>query len=326
MKIRLTAFAACTFCLAPALALAQPAPASADVSLINWHVTPRLSVSGGVGYLSGTAKEFVYDPSSGSKLSELDWQLNNAAIVKGAADLALTDWFSLSLSGWTAIGSDSVLDDYDWLVPSTTQWSDHSHHSDTRLRSATQTTLGVALRLYHAHDVSLSAVAGYQWTQFKWRAYGGSYVYTTTTFRDTIGSFTPGQLVGAYSQHYQTPFLGIAGTYDLNSDWQLSAALKGSPWGVSGSDLDNHALRSTIFTESTSKSQFFSMSIGAAYAFNARTQLAGTIDYQSYSQGKASSSALDQTTGTTSYTPGNAAGLGNDALTAGISLRYSFGP
>lgn len=297
-----------------------------DSDGIDWAFAPRISVVAGIGYMTDSAREMVYDTPSGGRVSQLNWKIQNALVLRGAATLHLTDWLSASLGGWTKIDSDNLMDDYDWLVPPYTQWSDHSHHPDTQLNKANQGDFSVSARLYNEDGLALSATAGYQWTGFKWSAYGGHYVYSVFGFRDLVGDFTPGELGIAYSQIFKTPYLGISAAYDLDEDWQFSAALRGSPWVAAVSDIDHHVLRQLIFHDKTDKSHMIALSAGAAYNIDDRTQLGATLEYQAYTLGKGPTRMLDQTTGDVFVFPGNASGISNTTFTAMLQVRYRFDP
>jgi plasminogen activator len=297
-----------------------------DESSIDWTFAPRISVAAGIGYMTDSAREMVYDTPSGDRVSQLNWKIQNALVLRGTATLHVTDWLSASLGGWTKIDSNNLMDDYDWLVPPYTQWSDHSHHTDTQLNKANQGDLSLAARLYNEDGWALSATAGYQWTGFKWSAYGGHYVYSIFGFRDAVGDFTPGELGITYSQTFKAPYIGVSGTYNLDDDWQFSAALRGSPWVLAASDIDHHVLRDLIFHDKSNKSRMIAVSAGAAYNIDARAQIGATVEYQAYTLGKGSTRMLDQTTGIVSVFSGDASGIGNSTLTAMLNIVYRFDP
>lgn len=335
MRMREAVLGLAGLCLTASATFAAPAQPSApqntfgdlfDFDAIDWHVVPQISVAAGIGYMTDSAREMVYDTPSGARISQLNWKIQNALVLRGAATLHLTPWLSASLGGWTKIDSDNIMDDYDWLVPPYTQWSDHSHHPDTQLNKANQGDLSLAARLYNDDGWSVSAHAGYQWTGFKWSAYGGHYVYSVFGFRDYIGDFPAGELGITYSQTFKTPYLGVSATYDVDDDWQLSAALRGSPWVVASSDIDHHVLRQLIFHDKANDSRMFALSAGAAYALNARTQIGATLEYQDYTLGKGPTRMLDQTTGTTYVFAGDASGISNKTFSAMLEIRYRFEP
>ncbi|MGC8535795.1 MAG: omptin family outer membrane protease [Rhizomicrobium sp.] len=308
-----------------AMAPAQAAsPPDNETSWINWNWTRHIVFQAGIGHMSGSANELSYDPTTHRILSELHWQVNDAAVLKGKADIGITDWLSAGISGWTAIASDNVMDDYDWNLAPYNQWSDHSHHPDTQLPTAWQGAIDLQARIYHHDGVSLSAIGGYQWTHFKWAAYGGSYTYSVQGFRDVSGSFPANQLDSTYAQSFSAAFLGISGSYALDNRWQLGAELKGSPWAITASDQDHHVLRQLIYWDKFGQSHLWSIRGAVSYRIDAHVWIVGSLKYQAYTLGKGPTLVLDQSTGTTTQFTGAASGTQNQMLTLYAGLRYAI--
>jgi plasminogen activator len=291
---------------------------------IKWSWAPHFVFEAGIGHLNGSANELAYDPTTHRLISELHWQVNDAAILKGQADVGFSDWLSAGLSGWTAIASNNVMDDYDWSLAPYTQWSDHSHHPDTRLPTAWQGALDLKARIYHGGGASLSVMGGYQWTHFKWAAYGGTYTYSVQGFRDTSGSFPANQLDSTYTQSFSAPFLGVKGRYALNSRWQLGAELKGSPWAINAKDQDHHVLRQLIYWDKFGQAHLWSIRGLVSYQIDRHMRLEGSLQYQAYTLGKGPTLVLDQSTGTRTAFTGAAAGAQNQMLTVLAGLRYAI--
>lgn len=68
-------------------------------------------------YLTGLAREYVYAvPGSGSKVSQLNWQMDHAAVLGTRLTYRLQEWLSLRGGGWVVIDSDNAMDDYDWFA------------------------------------------------------------------------------------------------------------------------------------------------------------------------------------------------------------------
>lgn len=42
-----------------------------------------ITVNTSLGWLGGESKEYVYDAETGRKISQLNWKINNTAIIKG---------------------------------------------------------------------------------------------------------------------------------------------------------------------------------------------------------------------------------------------------
>ena len=315
--------AAIGLCWLPVHAMAAPQTAS-DTGGTGWTWPPRLTLEAGIGHLSGRADELSYDTSPRRLISQLHWQVNDAAVVKGSIGLGLTDWLTAGVSGWTVVASDNVVDDYDWNVAPYTQWSDHSHHPDTRMPTAWQGAFDIAARLYHDHGVSLSVLGGYQWTHFKWAAYGGSYIYSVTTFRDTAGLFPASQLDSTYSQSFGAPFLGASAAYAFGHGWQIGVTAKGSPWAVDASDVDHHVLRQLIYWDKANQAHLWSLRGAVAYDIEPGLQIEGSLEAQVYTQGEGPTTVLDQSNNTTTVFAGNASGIRSQMLMLSAAIRYAM--
>src|SRR4051812_35192794 len=68
------------------------------------------------GRLRGQSRELVYNvPGDRSKLSQLNWQIDSAAVIGGAIYYQIPHGFELKARGWVHASSDNRLDDFDWL-------------------------------------------------------------------------------------------------------------------------------------------------------------------------------------------------------------------
>ena len=88
------------------------------------------------GYLTGIAGEYVYNvPGDSSQLSQLNWQIDHAAIIGGTLIYKPRDWVNLRLSGWSVVASSNAQYDFDWLGGYLTFycWTLWSHSGETRL-------------------------------------------------------------------------------------------------------------------------------------------------------------------------------------------------
>ncbi len=167
------------------------------------------------GYLTGQSREFVYNPYSGNKMSELIWKIDGVWVLGGTLSVHPTDWLTLRLSGWVPLSDSGTMDDYDWKYVGR-DWSDWSHHGDTRLESAYMFDTGLAARFasFGKNQVFDSArlefLAGYRQLYLSWTAYGGSYIYSDSgAYRGDIGGFPKGQPGISYEQWMKAPYLGL---------------------------------------------------------------------------------------------------------------------
>lgn len=105
------------------------------------NITDSLTVSTSPGLLNTEANEYVYDRNN-RKVSQLDWKAENTPIIKMAVSWDLLSRLTLTARGWSTLSSGTgTMDDYDWLKPDQTKWTDWSHHDKTNLNYANEIDL-----------------------------------------------------------------------------------------------------------------------------------------------------------------------------------------
>src|SRR3546814_9973093 len=91
------------------------------------------------------------------------------------------------------------MEDYDWFQPGN-DWTDRSRHFDTDLDHYLMIDIAGRFDRLRWEDGRLGLLGGVRYTDVQWTAYGGDFVYTATTFRDTVGSFPAGERGITYRQ------------------------------------------------------------------------------------------------------------------------------
>ncbi len=130
-----------------------------------------LSFDVGLGWLKGESKEYVYNPNSKYKISQLNWNIGNALIAKGNISWDALYRLTLNTRGWIKLTSrNSSMDDYDW-GPKQSHWNDWSSSPDSPLNYANEFDLNVTGWLIKQFNYKLGAILGYQETRFSWTAY-----------------------------------------------------------------------------------------------------------------------------------------------------------
>ena len=277
------------------------------------------------GYLSGESTELVLDSGTGHVDSRLTWKINKAAVIGGSIAISPQPWMTFKASGWVPVSSVNTMDDFDYLVAGA-DWSDHSHHDDTRLNHASSIDLRLGLRFVtlpatkYFDNASMRMIAGFRWYNVSWTAAGGSYIYSSGGgFRNDVGSFAAGTTVINYEQWMKTPFLGLGGTMDFGR-WSIDGSVIGSLWGQ-GSDRDDHVLRTTVFTDEFSKVKMVGVDVALNYAMSERLTLFGRYEYQEYFEAQGPSTATNYSTGTVTHTVGNAAGMANYSMVLSLGVK-----
>ncbi|EMP6174914.1 omptin family outer membrane protease [Citrobacter amalonaticus] len=277
-------------------------------------------VSTSLGWLGGESKEYVYDTDTGQKMSELNWKINNAAIIKGDISWEPLFWLTLNAKGWTTLASSSSgMDDYDWMDAGQSHWTDWSNSPNTRLNHANEFDVNAKLWLLKSESYKVGGVVGYQQTRFSWTAFGGHYQYDNG---DEIGDFPSGERAIGYKQKFSMPYLGLAGGYRYRN-FELNALFKFSPW-VEAKDNDEHYMRDLTFREKTSGSNYYSASMDVGYYITPSAKIFTEFTWSKYSQGKGGSQLIDRVSGESEYDGGDATGIENKnySLTAGLQYRF----
>lgn len=279
-----------------------------------------LSLGGSLGYLSGKSKEYVYNPSTGYKISELDWEINGETIIRGEANYRVIQWLDFNAQGWINLDKGSaVMDDYDWLNPNQIPWTDWSHHEATSLRQGNEFDLNFRAWVIQNPSYQLGVMAGYQRTLFSFRAQGGCFTYSNGT--DT-GCFIPGMSVIGYKQVFKSPYIGLAGNFKVNA-FEFNALFKYSNM-VNANDVDKHYLRNLTFKDGTDQSQFDKVILNAGYFIKPFIKLfvEGSLGYFS-NNNRAATSIFDHDTGSITYLPKGSAGLENKNYIIALGIQYN---
>lgn len=282
---------------------------------------PLVEVSASVGMMRGDSHELVYDSAGRKRISKLFWTFDENAVIGAGVAVSPMAGLTLGLKAWTNATDDSTMDDYDWLIPGFKDWSDWSHHERTNLEWMVMADLGASLDLYTSNGVTVRGLAGYRWDNWKWKAFDGSFIYSTFGLRDTTGTFDG--LGIAYEQWFETPYLGLG--LDLRQGpWTFSASAVGSAW-VTGHDEDTHYFRGVVFTEEYDGGEFAGVDLSASYALNDSWTLTGSWHFQKYWMTKAPTEMLDVTTGQTFVFPGDAGGADHQSeiFSLGATFRLN---
>lgn len=289
-------------------------------------VNDRVSVEMYGGYLKGESRELVYNADTGQKVSQLNWIIDEAYVVGGSVSVRANDWLTLRLGGWTPLKSNNTMNDYDWQLTGHGDWSDRSHHPDTRINHAAMIDAGAKARLAafgktNLFDrATLDLLAGFRWLNISWTSYGGSGIYSDGGFRNETVNFTEGQAGLAYEQWFNTPYVGVSGSISKGR-FTFAAELTGSLWGW-GSDKDNHYNRTLLFEEQFSRINMAAGDFSLIYALSKNVDLVSRFVYTKYFEAQSAATQQNYASGTTEYAPGNAAGMDHQNMLFSLGLRW----
>lgn len=280
------------------------------------RLAPWLDVEFYGGYLTGRSRETVYDPATGQRISQLNWDIKAAGVFGGNVAIRPADWVRIRFGGWLPFTSNSHMEDYDWLIPPFDTPSHVSVHPDTRLQSAYQIDAQLGVRILNGGASALYAVGGYRQLHYSWTAFGGTFAYPPPTGSGTIPS---GLAVISYKQWFDTPYLGLSGEWKAGS-WWINGEVVGSFWSTSR-DRDDHILRATLFEERATGVKVVVATASLGYDFTPTLSAFGRVEYQRHFEGRGATDIYVYATGDRFHIPGDAAGLDNHSLVLAFGVK-----
>ncbi len=273
------------------------------------------------GYQNTRAKEYAYNAASRNpRISELTWN-SDALVVGGRLSYRATDWLTARARGWVSVDSRGSMTDYDFTggYYGASSWTHYSQSPNTRISRAWQGDLSLSAAYYDDEGLRLTAIAGYRYFTTKWKALGGSAIYSQYAFRDTFLNFPNDQLGIAYRQTWETPYLGlgVSFTYD---DWTATTELVGSPFAMAHA-RDHHALRSLLFTDNLGTTSMVGFNAGLEYRVTPMFSVVGRAEYQKYYTAKGSEKAFETATGSSTLYPSPSAGGSSESLLVSVGVK-----
>ena len=259
------------------------------------------------------------------ELSHLYWRSTNVQIASAALEVDITPTWTAILKGSIGFGGTHHMEDYDWIPPYFTDlgiggYSDKSVHDKTEMDK--YFSVDGALRYNMVDDPigSFGFLGGAKYTNVKWTAYGGSYLYSVGGVRNTAGSFAD-IAVGSYEQKLPVVYLGAEGTYRAG-DWSFGGSGTAGV-GIRPSSVDYHFLRTTKFEDQFSLAPEVSAALSAEYRIinhiSFYTDAKGSWLFQS----KGDTKATNWSTGA-SQTYYDLAGMGAYSASVSVGLKGSF--
>jgi len=316
MKILIFKLAAMTLALSASAAYAEDVIASsADGSF--W-------LSGGVGLMNIEAHEYVWDGAN--KASQLDWDTKGVVLYSATAHADLGNDWTVKAKIDVGFGGDGHMVDYDWNPDFTSDrsmdgWSDRSISPDTRLERYFNGSLEIGRDIFSDDHGTFGINAGFKYTNVRWSSYGGSYIYSTDGFRDTVGDSPAGNKTITYQQKIPTVFLGLDGAAQIDR-LTLSGGIKaGVTKGID--DIDNHWAVQTNFFSNMKPAPVLMLSAAVDYQLTDAASLYFAGNFENVFNKRGDARVIDTTTGgVTNYA--NASGASLKTMSLQIGLRGRF--
>jgi outer membrane protease len=256
----------------------------ADLSVPFTYTTmdERVSFSAGIGYSWIKADEIVYD--EGNKISHLFWVSQNPVVT---AEIGLKPYqnFTLRARGKVGFKGHGKMDDYDWdtgygMGFDFDNWTHHSHHDDTRLERylSADVAAGYDFDINEAHTINLHG--GFKYTNVKWTAYGGVFIYSEEDFRDERDWDENDEKGITYEQRLPVLFVGADWSADVG---RLSFSVLGRVGAsIFAKDIDNHWAKSVDYFGDFTPAPFMEISAAASYRVSKKVQLFAAAGFEKH--------------------------------------------
>ncbi|BHH85391.1 omptin family outer membrane protease [Desulforhopalus sp. 52FAK] len=281
----------------------------------------RFTLGVGAGYLTGESTEFVYVPElNNHKLSELTWEIDNLFMVGVNGVLEIGTWVSFNFDGWfKATDGDGTMDDNDWLVPGY-DWTHWSHHEDTDVTDGSIIDVSANFAFFRSQNAVLTGIVGYKRDNFGWEARGGDYVYSSSGFRDSSGSFPDGELGVSYEQTLDSFYGGLGFSAGFSNRFSLAGRIIYSPF-VQGEATDYHHMRNIVFYDDFEDGDLIAFDLSGTFDITESLGLEVGFQYQKYDTMQGDAEV--HSNGVVGYY-NDGAGMDQQSMMVSTSLLYTF--
>ena len=272
---------------------------------------------GSYGITAIEANELVYEGKR--KVSQLIWESRAVSTFTGEVKVDF-DRFFLRATGTIGTGGDGHMRDYDWLVPGRS-WSDRSIHPDTRLNHYFAGSIEAGREILSHDGTTVALGGGVRYTDVKWAAWGGSYVYSVGGFRDSKGNFPDDEKGISYRQQWPVPFPGVNVAHTEGA-WTFSGAFQGGV-AIDGKGTDDHWMRNLRFIDHVETTPAMMISASAEYEFRPDTAFFVSGAFDRIFRGRADTDMIDKFSGQT-FRFADGAGADYMSMTVSLGLRGRF--
>ena len=273
--------------------------------------------------VNGMADEIVYNGAK--KLSHLEWDIKNLKMLSLGFNSQFLDGFGARIKFSNAINNgDGKMVDYDWIGKNYdgnknhANWTDRSI-SDVKIQKAQQFDIAGSYNLYKDE---FKFNLGYKNDRFKWRDYGGSFVYSDGGFRNYVGNFN-GERGITYEQTFETPYIGLEYQKEL-FDKEIYGNIFGNYSNlVYAHDTDIHHLTNYKFDEYFKNGKYYNWGANIFSKVKENLYLGVGYEYVYYPENRGYTIMQDLATGE-SYKYENSAGIINKFSKISLNLKYNF--
>lgn len=256
-----------------------------------------LAVSAGIGALGIDVRNSFY--MGDHQYIRMDWQSRGTALLSldGVAKLDADYLIKANLEA--GLAGDGFLRAVSWQnfgQNGPDDWTDRSLHPDTQLDHYLAGSIELDKRIWADDDNALNIGVGVKYTDVQWTAAGGSFVFSQSTFRDTIGNLPDGQRFFSYRMKMPAVYASIAASHTVEN-WTFSGGLKaGAGFGLE--NIGHYWVGSTRSTEHMNAAPMVGADLKASYAMSDNLSLYLGGSFEKLFETKGTSVLLDTATGT----------------------------
>ena len=281
-------------------------------------------LSGSVGLMSIEAREYVY--LGNDKASQLDWDTDGVVVYTAATGAELEGNWHVKGRVDLGFGGDGHMVDYDWVPgfaidQSMNGWSDRSVHPDTRLDYYFSGTLEFGRDIFADESTNVSLGGGFKYTEVRWEAFGGSYIYSDGGLRNDIGDLPADVNAISYKQEIPTVFVGIDGSTRFDR-LTLAGSIKGGlTTGIN--DQDDHWLTGTRFFGDMKVAPVLMLNVAVDYQLTDTASFYIAGNFENFFRRKGDLNSTETASGTATLYR-NAAGASLRTMSFQMGLRARF--
>jgi outer membrane protease len=286
----------------------------------------KFDLSAGVGLMTAMGKEYVYN-EDGSKLSELNWNLQSATTLNFGANFKAGPRVSLYGNATLGLNGNNYMDDYDWLqadlgLPPGPDYTDHSWHDDTQLDHYFSFDGGAKFKVMDTQNLDVSVLGGARYTDVKWTAYGGCYLYSNVSLYDSSGCFPDGERGISYQMMLPAVYGGLGldhsgERFKMNVDFLAGMSFNAS-------DRDNHWMRDLLFLDYGKSEPYVGIHGKMSYSMSPTIDLFLKGEWDRYFKMKGPTDEIDTITGDLTRYEGDAAGLSFYSINVSTGITVQF--
>lgn len=244
-----------------------------------------IKVTTSLSNFNSKSEQYIYSSSDGRKISQLTWNADNIKLF-GLGLAYKTNNIEFYVNYKTNLeNGNGLMDDYDWVYDSSPDtWTHWSHHENTQVKDIRILDLGITRSHYFDKSIKVSTNIGYKWEKQLFKAYDGSYIYSSssTSLRDLEGNISG--LGITYDQEYKGFYLGAEVEKKFNNI-KFIFNTKYTPL-MDVEFTDTHHLRVPAFTDYTSfdKTSMYSLGAKLDYSITSNQILSFAYDYTKYAK------------------------------------------